>query len=116
MDAQLKRDWVKALRSGNYKQGRGRLCSVNGRYCCLGVLYDQLPDKEWVRTTTVIKENVWAIPVQFGDQELLDYNILPLDIMAEVGMSHAFQQRLTDMNDVEKLNFDQIADWIEEQL
>ena len=29
--------WVAALRSGNYKQGRGQL-RVNDEYCCLGVL------------------------------------------------------------------------------
>lgn len=29
--------WVKALRSGKYKQGKGSLFE-NGRYCCLGVL------------------------------------------------------------------------------
>ena len=28
--------WVEALRSGNFIQGRGRLC-VGDRYCCLGV-------------------------------------------------------------------------------
>jgi len=37
--------WVKALRSGKYKQGREKLCTVNGTtgnesYCCLGVLTD----------------------------------------------------------------------------
>lgn len=29
--------WVKALRSGKYKQGRGCLLD-EGKYCCLGVL------------------------------------------------------------------------------
>lgn len=28
--------WVKALESGDYKQGKGRLCNEN-KYCCLGV-------------------------------------------------------------------------------
>ena len=30
------RKWVKALRSGKYRQGRGSL-KWDGRYCCLGV-------------------------------------------------------------------------------
>lgn len=32
--------WCAALRSGEYKQGRDRLCSYDGedKYCCLGVL------------------------------------------------------------------------------
>ncbi len=33
----LKREWVKALRSGDFKQGQGAL-QVGNRYCCLGVL------------------------------------------------------------------------------
>jgi hypothetical protein len=33
---QLRREWIAALRSGEYEQGRGSLCR-NGRYCCLGV-------------------------------------------------------------------------------
>jgi hypothetical protein len=32
--------WVKALRSGKYKQGTGTLLTANGRHCCLGVLTD----------------------------------------------------------------------------
>lgn len=30
--------WVAALRSGKYKQARGRLMDKDGGYCCLGVL------------------------------------------------------------------------------
>lgn len=31
--------WVKALISGRYKHGSGRLCDANKKYCCLGVEY-----------------------------------------------------------------------------
>lgn len=37
MDKKLKTKWIKALRSGKYKQGSGRLKKGN-TYCCLGVL------------------------------------------------------------------------------
>lgn len=37
MDANLKADWITALRSGKYRQGEGWLES-HGSYCCLGVL------------------------------------------------------------------------------
>lgn len=30
-------EWVKALRSGDYIQGRGRLVDNGDRFCCLGV-------------------------------------------------------------------------------
>ncbi len=35
----IRKRWVAALRSGNYKQGKRRL-RVEDRFCCLGVLCD----------------------------------------------------------------------------
>jgi hypothetical protein len=32
--------WVKALRSGEYKQGKGHLRNSDNTFCCLGVLCD----------------------------------------------------------------------------
>jgi hypothetical protein len=32
--------WVKALREGGYKQGRGMLCNARDGMCCLGVACD----------------------------------------------------------------------------
>lgn len=40
MNQAIKEKWVAALRSGEYKQGIGRLCSINNEFCCLGVLTD----------------------------------------------------------------------------
>lgn len=37
MDAKLKADWVKALRSGEYQQTTANLVTDDG-FCCLGVL------------------------------------------------------------------------------
>jgi hypothetical protein len=50
---QVKIDWLAALRSGEYKQGRKRLCSIHTDgvtyHCCLGVLSElamkAMPDK-----------------------------------------------------------------------
>jgi len=38
MNKKVKDLWVKALRSGDYKQGRGHLRDRNNNFCCLGVL------------------------------------------------------------------------------
>src|ERR1044072_7016718 len=38
MDEELKAKWVKALRSGEYKQGQWKLRTADGAHCCLGVL------------------------------------------------------------------------------
>jgi hypothetical protein len=42
MDTKIKAEWVKALRSGEYEQGRGKLQS-DGKFCCLGVLCELSP-------------------------------------------------------------------------
>lgn len=39
MNPEIKAKWVAALRSGEYKQGRGQL-RIGDRFCCLGVLCD----------------------------------------------------------------------------
>ena len=40
LDKKLKAKWIKALLSGDYKQGKGILKNKKGEYCCLGVLAD----------------------------------------------------------------------------
>jgi hypothetical protein len=39
--------WIKALRSGKYKQAHGVLRTGDNRYCCLGVLCDLVDHKGW---------------------------------------------------------------------
>ena len=39
MNERIKEKWLKALRSGKYKQGKGEL-REGGKFCCLGVLCD----------------------------------------------------------------------------
>jgi hypothetical protein len=50
MDAKIKADWIKALRSGEYEQGMGKL-QVDGKFCCLGVLCELAPNVHRVSTT-----------------------------------------------------------------
>lgn len=40
MDRNVKKQWTTALRSGKYKQGKGKLRPIEGGFCCLGVLCD----------------------------------------------------------------------------
>lgn len=39
--------WIKALRSGKYEQGKGRLKTNDKKFCCLGVLCDISKKGEW---------------------------------------------------------------------
>lgn len=38
LDPDIKRDWIADLRSGNIRQARGKLHTLDGGMCCLGVL------------------------------------------------------------------------------
>jgi hypothetical protein len=40
MKTWIKQQWVDALRSGKYQQGRDQLVSCDNKFCCLGVLTD----------------------------------------------------------------------------
>lgn len=97
MDAKLKQDWIDALRSGKYRQGRGRLCDDSSRYCCLGVLcaIQEPPDVSPDGTRT------W------------DYNPGYIPHRLSAGLRTSHKMRLMKMNDNGGSSFTEIADWIE---
>src|SRR5687767_14975041 len=97
MDPEKKAAWVAALRSGNYRQGRGILHDGAG-YCCLGVFGDlqNIP-------THVLRK--WG-----GVNLEFDESLQPLS-----AINHAVRNQLAQMNDSGK-TFPEIADYIEENL
>lgn len=105
MDKAIKAVWVEALRSGRYKQGVYRLRGSKG-FCCLGVLCDLGEQKAWVESS-----GGWGY--QAG--EAVSYYELPERIQARVGLSGEEVCTLGQMNDG-GVSFEQIADWIEENL
>jgi hypothetical protein len=92
MDAEIKAEWLQALRSGKYPQGREWL-HHHDRYCCLGVLQAIRP---------ALSRS------QYG--QLIDDSEA-----AEMGLSHDNQTQLADMNDG-GADFGKIADYIEANL
>jgi len=43
-----RKGWIEALRSGNYRQSKNRLCTLTAdgpHYCCLGVAYEIFKDQ-----------------------------------------------------------------------
>lgn len=100
MNPKIKEKWVKALRSGRYKQGRGRL-KRGDKYCCLGVLCKIMRLKS--RDNQILSENI-------VDKAGLDFPLgNPVKYKDE---THS----LTYLNDFVGLSFKEIADIIEEQL
>ncbi len=65
MKAEIKKRWIDALKSGEYKQGRGRL-KDGGSYCCLGVLCDlffrETEDTDWGSEGMLL--STWFLPVR----------------------------------------------------
>lgn len=113
-----KADWCAALRSGEYKQARGQLCDAKtGAMCCLGVAYDVLWDGEWV-----LRGSSYAAKEKGGAKFDFAFGKLPVHVQEALGLSDEQQLTLTRMNDgwayseITPKNFDEIADWIEENL
>lgn len=108
MKKNVKEKWVAALKSGDYKQGVGRLRDKDDHYCCLGVLCDVLGRK-------------WVDPSEFrpsygivGEGTTERY-VLPDTVLDRVAMSHSDENILIKLND-EGFDFNYIARWIEQHL
>lgn len=97
----FKRDWVKALRSGKYKQGQRTLLRDN-KYCCLGVA-----------CVVAGVKNVPRSPVISEFSKRL--SVLPEILKGGINYNRVVN-KLVDMNDVRRKSFNEIADWIEENL
>lgn len=103
----IKRRWIRALRSGRYKQARRKLRGDNG-YCCLGVLCDISGKGNWRELNT----GCWVY-----DYRGLSSSAYPCEeIRKSIGLRSVEMEELISMNDSEKTNFDTIADWIENRI
>lgn len=115
MNQEIKQKWIDALRSGEYQQGRGRLCG-SGAFCCLGVLCDlhaQETGNDWI-------EELYGSDARFylGQTLSLPYEVTDwanFDSFVYVDYNNK-SDSLPYLNDKIKLSFTQIADIIEEQL
>lgn len=124
MNPEVKAQWVQALRSGDYDQGRGFLQQIDDRgkatYCCLGVLCD-LAVKAGVTTGRTDRNNSGKVMI-FGS----GYDCFPpLEVWQWAGFSNDNPEvnvpGLVDRKSVVDLNdngtrFSEIADRIEESL
>ena len=85
----LKAAWIKALRSGDYRQGYGAL-KYRDEYCCMGVLCAVL-GKPMV------------------------YSTIPFWYSTSLAYDGSLVGELIGRNDVDRLTFPEIADWLESQ-
>jgi hypothetical protein len=106
MKKTVKEAWLKALRNGEYEQGRNRLFDGK-KFCCLGVLYDIAVDGYWKYDG----ENGWVPSIYRGDN--FPETHLSDEGYEDLGLKH--ECMLASMNDA-GYNFDEIADWIEKNV
>lgn len=128
MNAEIKAQWVAALRSGEYQQAEGAL-NKGGKFCCLGVLCDLavksgLPVE--VSQSEIFKgeleydtETAW-LPDSVREWAGLDRNgpELPSETYSNGSSGKVALTQLNDgshalLNDVPRHTFEQIADLIE---
>jgi len=108
MNKEVKQKWIKALRSGRYKQTQGVLrekCNNDkDSFCCLGVLCNVLNRRKWKKDY-----NGYYSYDSYED-------VVPLDVRKEIGLTESKQNKFLSLNDEENYNFKQIADYIEKKL
>lgn len=119
MNEDVAKKWVEALRSGKYRQGKGRLRQTDhtnhGRYCCLGVLCDiaekegKFKWKDWIDAQNVYVSHMTLQP------DFMATASLPPEVARWAGVLPHCQatQDLAEFNDSEDSHFHGIADYIE---
>jgi|SRR5690606_2418711 len=119
MDASVKKLWIQALRSGKYTQGRDFLkkrdSDNNAQYCCLGVLCELalavgvVESTNWYEfdnTTCYYKDSEGYSDSHWPTPKVRNWAGLTLTQITELG----------SMNDSRRMTFEQIAEYIEENL
>jgi hypothetical protein len=84
MKVGIAKKWVRALRSGEYKQGRGKLENIergkNSSYCCLGVLC------KIMNTRRRVAINPSFTYASFGEKGEATASVLPTSVVRLTGM------------------------------
>lgn len=119
MDKKLKAKWVKALRSGRYKQAEGFLKTADGKFCCLGVLCT-ISGADWVAGA----QNEQYPTIGGKRLDIVNGEILRPSARKRFGLTHKQQDHLTRLNDgdefqtpqIPKHSFKKIADYISKNL
>lgn len=118
MKSELKKRWVSALRSGEYKQTKHYLCNDQG-WCCLGVLCNLVDPNMWQKVDENEDEDPStrssARAYWFADGNV-DKEFPDHDWLEEIGLEEGIARYLVLLNDEGYPSFDHIADFIEEKV
>lgn len=120
MDATIKAQWLEALRSGKYKQGKGALHNKSDdSYCCLGVLCEVMGVPEFHGDGDRESSEF----INFGTIDDFSSTSLPYQVRRVAGLLDGYgcfagpmgeDESLAHMNDT-GASFEEIAKIIEEK-
>jgi hypothetical protein len=118
MNQDIKKEWIEALKSDSYIQGKFALKKIREddvlRHCCLGVLCELYINKNLDGDCKWNKErdnDVTRFIVESSTDR--SSHSLPENIRQWAGITHPIQSRLININDELNLSFNEIADYIE---
>lgn len=113
-DTPLLQDWINALRSGHFDQGKSHLHNEDGTMCCLGVACQVAADKYGdVGAISALNPEVCEEFLPYSVSNMLEAEGVTLtdpssnDVVLEEGLC------ATTANDEKGLSFDEIADKLE---
>lgn len=132
LDPEVKAQWVAALRSGEYQQGKLCLRNKDNCYCCLGVLANLIDPAAWSQPL----ENEWHWQAEKDDEyededgklhvewnhdrtENLPYRVLSSkvqDVLVELNDGKRLTDEVYNVTYVDAKSFADIADYIEVNL
>lgn len=113
MKPELKKRWVDALRSGKYIQDERALNTGKG-FCCLGVACEVFKDDVGLEVRTGTTGEVYYDGGRHSLPASLQ-SLLEITMRGTLTTKVGHRKHLTELNDLEKMTFDQIADVIDEQ-
>lgn len=134
MKPEIKRQWVEALRSGDYRQGHGVLHRVSAddeTFCCLGVLCELARKASVVQMEgegRLIDGKGYGVAMVYRDDDGASTFVLPRSVRIWAGLSEPNPELMykddhyviSDLNDGavsgRQLSFEELADVIEAQL
>jgi hypothetical protein len=115
MEKELKDKWTKALRSDDYLQTQGELCSfypgstAPARHCCFGVLLEISDDYEYSFNGAIDQQYVTVSDgSKANDEEELSASTL-----RQLGVSNPISYLLMTLNDRGDYTFKDLADLID---
>lgn len=118
----LKELWVSALRNGTFTKGRIYLCAFDTKdqqfqYCALGVLLEIIKDAFDVTKKVQEEQNSENIEIyRYRYQDNTTALGIPYEILNIIGLDNDQTRDITDLNDKDKKSFNEIADYIEQNL